>query len=171
MHTDITRDTTTEWLQSTGGVRDALGFVGSHPGRTSAVTLQGSGFAPLHGPDTAQGGDAAENPTLPCPQDCTATLRFQREANVYRVTVAYRHGGHGSSTVSLLVNGEVKSVHTAAAEFPSAEKPGQPAAMERFTVNGVHLQPGSTLAVHMVTGAGATASLDFVEITRDPRWN
>ena len=176
MHTDITRDTTTEWLQSTGGVRDALGFVGSHPGRTSVTALQRSGFAPPRGAAASQAGEAVQTAdvpdslTVPCPQDCTATLPFQRESNVYRVTVAYRQGS-GTSTVSLLVNGQVKSTRTAGEESTAAEASGQPAAMERFTINGVHLQPGDTVAVHIRMGTGTSASLDFVEITRDPRWN
>ncbi len=168
-HTDITRDVTTEWLQSTGGVRDTLGFVGSHPGRANASALRRSGFAPLGSRGAAQTSVATtDDSTAPCRETCTATLPFSREANVYRVTVAYRQGD-GRTAFSLLVNGERRAAWNVSSEEERTEH--APAAMERFVVNGVHLQPGDTVAVSMHVEPRAAASLDFVEITRDPRWN
>ena len=170
MHTEIVRDATTEWVQNTSGVRDALGFVGSHTGRTAATDLQRSGFAAPRESEAAQTGGATGSTPVPCPKDCTATLRFEREANVYRVTVAYRHSG-GGSTFRLQVNGDTKSTWNVSDAADSAQASGQTAVMERFTVNGVRLQPGDAVAVCISVDTGAAASLDFLEVTRDPRWN
>ena len=41
----------------------------------------------------------------------------------------------------------------------------------RFTVNGIRLKPGDTVTLEAVPDGKDPAGVDFLEITRDPRWN
>lgn len=159
-HAEIWRETTTEWMQRTSGVRDALGFVGSHTGRVEAEAMQLTGYSvQTIGPESASGSKR-----IVCGVgECTAAMKFTGDENVYRVEVGYLDE-HVGSSFELLVNGEVRarwqnSISPAAAEA------------ERFIVNGVRLRTGDGLAVHAMAPGRAGAPLDFVEITRDPRWN
>ena len=104
---------------------------------------------------------------------CNAKTTFRGEANVYRVEVGYFDTQAGVSKFELRVNGDVAAKWSAGDTLPPAVKDdaanGNTAA--RFTVNGVRLKAGDVVEVHGVPEHGERTLLDFVEITRDPRWN
>lgn len=152
VHAEIWRDTTNEWLQQTSGVPDTLGFVGNHAGRLAAQQMQLSGYTL----------NAAGNAACTVEQ-CTAATIFRGTANVYRVEIGYLDQRLGDA-FELRVNGEPRA-HW---DSPASHAPAEP---ERFVVNGVRLEPGDTIAVHAKAAAKGSARLDFVEISRDPRWN
>ncbi|MGI4854487.1 MAG: alpha-glucuronidase family glycosyl hydrolase [Janthinobacterium lividum] len=152
VHDEIWRDTANEWLQQTSGVPDTLGFVGNHAGRLSAQQMQLAGYT-LNG-----AGSAACSVG-----QCMASTVFRGTANVYRVEIGYLDQRLGDA-FELRVNGEPRA-HW---DSPATQAPAEP---ERFVVNGVRLEPGDTVAVHATAAATGSAVLDFVEISRDPRWN
>ena len=107
--------------------------------------------------------DASDGALAACAvKECKATGVFRGEENVYRIEVGYFDGAAGALT--LRVNGAVK------AQWPvvaiAGAMPSGPTA-ERFVENGVRLKTGDRVEVSGSDGA----ALDFVEITRDPRWN
>ena len=165
---EIWRETTTEWLQRVSGVPDALGFVGRHTGREEAEAMRRSGYTPAR---TAEPDDASGGALAVCgASECSAATEFKGPENVYRIEIGYFDEAVGSSTFELRVNGKAQ------AQWPSAVPlsggiPPSAASARRFVVNGVRLRPGDAVEVHGVAAGGAQAPLDFVEITRDPRWN
>jgi alpha-glucuronidase len=157
-HGEIWRDVTTEWMERATGVADEPHFVGSHPGRVEAEKMVLKGFipAPAAEPEDGSGGAYAA-----CSLgQCTAEMLFRGEANVYRIETGY-YGSATGGWLELRVNGVPQG------RWPVEQEPGRPgsAVAERFVVNGVRLKPDDRVAV-----VGQTA-LDFIEVTRDPRWN
>ncbi len=168
VHAEIWRERTTEWLQAASGVPDALGFVGSHPGRVEPESMQLSGY-------TLQKAAAALREQLLCgAASCSAKTRFAGAANVYRVEIGYADAHHGTAW-HLLVNGEERAHWQDAtdrmAHVVEARGGSTAPEEERFVVNGVRLDPGDTVEVRAEVEGSGSAPLDFVEITRDPRWN
>ncbi len=166
VHAEIWRESTTEWLQETSGVRDALGFVGSHPGRVLPHSMQLSGYALEK---------VASREQLLCgTSTCTAKTRFDGADNAYRVEVGYADT-HGGTTWQLLVNGAERARWRdsagPAAHVEEVLQGSPPPEAERFVVNGVRLHRGDTVEVHAESTGSGNAPLDFIEITRDPRWN
>ena len=157
---EVWRESTTEWLQQVSGVRDALGFVGSHPGRTLATAMELSGYVPQQ----AQGAAV-----VLCERGaCTASTVFQGQPNVYRIEVSYVRDG--PAAYELRVNG----VTRARWQGPEAAAAGdalRPSSAERFIANGIALKTGDTVAVYAQPRGGGHAPLQFIEVTRDPRWN
>ncbi len=156
---EIWRESTTEWLEHVSGVRDALGFVGNHPGRVMATEMQPVGYTVL------QGGSAE----VLCPHtDCSSTTIFRGPANVYRIEVGYLRDV-STSSFELRVNGVVRGRWESRSASPQALL--STSAAERFVVNGIALKAGDQVEVHATASGGDRAPLQFVEITRDPRWN
>ena len=160
---EIWRETTTEWLQRVSGVRDALGFVGSHPGRIHADAME------LQGYTLQRSGQPEEHAAvLLCgAATCSARVSFPGAANVYRVEIGYLR--EGSADFQLRVNGVVRARWTGRTAPPADALHAQGA--ERYIANGIALKPGDTVEVDAVPHDGSRAPLQFVEITRDPRWN
>ena len=160
---EIWRESTTEWLQHVSGVRDALGFVGSHPGRVAATEMQAVGYAV---PETAPHDGLTA--LLCAPAECSSTTVFRGPANVYRIEVGYLRDV-STSQFELRVNGVVRGRW----ESRSASPPTllRTSAAERFVANGIALKAGDQIEVHATANASDRAPLQFVEITRDPRWN
>ena len=165
VHAEIWRETTTEWLQAASGIQDEFRFVGSHPGRIPPHGMQLSGYA-------LSTADSHEQ-LLCSTAVCTAKARFADADNVYRVEMGYVDA-HGGTAWQLLVNGEVRARwqdSSAPATHMEEVLHGSPVPeAERFVVNGVHLKSNDMVEVRADRGGGS-APLDFIEITRDPRWN
>jgi alpha-glucuronidase len=164
---EVWRESTTEWLLRISGVPDASGFVGSHPSRTEAESMESNHYETVRAevPEDASGGAASV-----CHAGaCTVTTRFHGEENVYRIEVGYFNETSASSKFELHVNGNLRAQWTNL-RVPGSNSPWMPsgALAERFILNGIRLKPGDVIALH---GSGGEAPLDFVEITRDPRWN
>lgn len=157
---EIWRDAVAAWLYRTSGIADALGYAGRHPGRTEAeaMTLTGYKAALTEQTEAASGGAYV---ACSATGDCTAATQFTGEANVYRVETGYFDADHAAQRFTLRVNGAVRATWTSAVR--GAGPGGETAA--RFVQNGVRLTPGDTVEVR------SNGPLDFVEITRDPRWN
>jgi hypothetical protein len=155
---EIWRESTTEWLERVSGVRDALGFVGSHPGRVLSKEMQATGYAVAKGESE-----------LLCPQArCSSTTVFQGPANVYRVEVGYLRDV-STSSFELRVNGVVRARWQSQSALQQALL--STSAAQRFVANGIALKADDKIEVHATTNSGDRAPLQFVEITRDPRWN
>jgi alpha-glucuronidase len=158
---EIWRDTVAEWMERVTGVADEPHFVGSHAGRVEAETMTLQNYAPAL---ALEPEDASASSYVACAamdKECSATTVFLNEANVYRIEIGY-YGTHAADSIlSLSVNGSSQ------ARWPVEQEPGTPGSdrAERFVVNGVRLRPGDHITV---TG---TAAVDFVDISRDPRWN
>ena len=170
-HAEVWRDAVDDWFLRISGIPDQLGYVGHHPGRIEAESMALSGYTPVKitPAETGSGGEA-----VVCPQQtCTAATVFHGEANVYRVEVGYYDTRLGESSYDLLVNGKPVARWVADDQLPPArvEDALNGDTASRYVVNGVKLQPGDTVAVQGTTDKGEHAPLDFVEITRDPRWN
>lgn len=163
---EIWRESTTEWLQHVSGVRDALGFVGNHAGRTNAGAMELSGYAPLRVGDA--GGESSATTLLCDGAACSAGLVFRGAANVYRVEVGYIREG-SAADFELRVNGTARARWQSATA--STGEASHPSGAARFVANGIALKAGDTVDVYAVPHSGGRAPLQFVEITRDPRWN
>lgn len=157
---EIWRDAVAAWLYRTSGIPDALGYAGRHPGRTEAEAMTLTGYKALltEGTEAASGGSYVSCSTA---ADCAAAMTFTGEANVYRVETGYFDAAGAAQRFTLRVNGSVRATWTSVAR--GAGPGGETAA--RFVQNGVRLKPGDTVEVR------SSGALDFVEITRDPRWN
>lgn len=167
-HASIAREVFTEWVQRTSGVPDLLGFVGSHAGRTEAEATTLTGYRVRQ--STAEAASGAADVTCHEAEACAATMTFHGEENVYRITVGYKDE-HLRGSFELLVNGERK-----ASWQEKATQYGEPggsasAALERFVANGVRLRTNDAVVIRSHPGRGGETPLDFLEITRDPRWN
>ena len=164
---EIWRESTTEWLLRVSGVPDASGFVGSHPARIEAESMESVRYAAQRAqvPEDASGGAASVCHAV----ECAVSTRFRGEENVYRIEIGYFDETSGPSQFELRVNGTARA-RWGNVRMPGGDKPWMPdgALAERFVVNGIRLKAGDTVEVR---GAGGEAPLDFVEITRDPRWN
>jgi alpha-glucuronidase len=162
---DIWRESTTEWLARVSGVPDASGFAGSHAGRIEAETMETVRYASQR---TREPEDASAGALSVCHgMECSMTTHFRGEADVYRVEVGYFDELAGTSAFELRVNGAVRGRWSSIAR---GADPGG-ATAERFIVNGIRLKPDDRVEILAVPHDGAQAALDFVEITRDPRWN
>ncbi len=162
---EIWREISTEWMQRTSGKPDASGFVGRHPGRVEAEAMKRSGYAVVKtGPDAASGGALAVCDAAACQVSTT----FEGSENVYRVEVGYIDEQAGCK-FSLLVNGTFQARWVAPPGKDPAVAPL--AAAARFVANGIRLKSGDTIEVQALTEKHGKAPLDFIEITRDPRWN
>jgi hypothetical protein len=162
---EIWRESTTEWMARVSGVPDASGFAGSHAGRIEAETMETVRYASQR---TAEPEDASEGGVSVCHGvECSMTTRFHGEENVYRVEVGYFDERAGTADFELRVNGAVRGRWSSIAR--GAEPGG--ATAERFIVNGIRLKGNDRVEILAVPHDGAQAALDFVEITRDPRWN
>lgn len=166
-HASIEREVFTEWVQRTSGVPDQLGFVGSHPGRTEAENMTLAGYRVRQG--TAEPVSGAADVVCPSAGECAVTTVFHGEGNVYRVTVGYMDE-HLRGSFELLINGERKATWSEApAQGGRSDTPL--ATLERFVANGVRLKTDDAVTVRSHPGQGGESPLDFVEVTRDPRWN
>ena len=160
---EVWRESTTEWLERVSGVPDALGFVGRHPGRVPVAEMQAVGYA------VPKGSTSGQTIPLLCPSgECSATTVFRGPANVYRVEVGYLRD-LSSAAFELRVNGVVRGRWNSRSAAPE-ERLRTPAA-ERYIANGIALKPDDRIEVHATASGGDRAPLQFVEITRDPRWN
>ncbi|WP_074653827.1 alpha-glucuronidase family glycosyl hydrolase [Terriglobus roseus] len=165
---EIWRESATEWLLRVSGVPDASGFVGSHPARTEAESMESIRYAARRAkvPEDASGGaasvchDAAE---------CSVSTHFRGEENVYRIEVGYFDETSATSQFELRLNGKTRA-HWSNMRRPGGDSEWTPdgALAERFVINGIRLKPGDVVELR---GTGGEAPLDFLEITRDPRWN
>ena len=170
-HAEIWRDAINDWFARTSGVPDALGFVGHHSGREEAEALAGTGFHAVDVPswETASGGKAAVCNAAPCDLHTT----FHGAADPYRIQVGYFDRHPGAAQYRLLVNGtEVASWianDTLPPDRPDPRLNGHTAT--RFVANGIRLKPGDTVSLEATPDDKDTPAVDFLEITRDPRWN
>ncbi len=170
-HAEVWRDAINDWFQRTSGMGDALGYVGNHPGRVEAEALHGIGFRTVDVDpwETASGGKAVVCDAAKCSLQTT----FHGEANAYRVEVGYFDLHPGEARYRLLVNGAEVAHFTAndtlPPDRPDSRLNGHTAT--RFTVNGIRLKPGDTVTLEAVPDGKDPAGVDFLEITRDPRWN
>ncbi len=170
-HAEVWRDAINDWFQRVSGITDTLGYVGRHPGREEAETMRSTGFHAVDVPswETASGGKAAVCGAT----HCTLSTTFQGEGNPYRIEVGYFDTHPGNAKYRLLVNG-TEAAHwgandTLPPDRPDARLNGHTAT--RFVVNGVKLNPGDTITLEATPDGTDKAAVDFVEITRDPRWN
>jgi|GEM_PF-5009607 len=155
---DIWREATTEWLLRTTGIPDPLGFAGHYTGRVEAEAMTLNGYREAF---TAEKESASGGAYVACGKSpCTATTVFHGEADVYRVAVAYFDSAQPHRYL-LLINGKTRAAWNST---PRHGEPGGTTA-ERFLLNGVRFSPGDHVEIR------STGPLDFVEITRDPRWN
>ncbi|HEY0200511.1 MAG TPA: hypothetical protein VGC24_02340, partial [Burkholderiaceae bacterium] len=159
---EVWRERTTEWMARVTGVPDTSGFVGNHAGRVEAESMMLRGFTPRR---TGEPEDASGGAYAACAAGgCSAWTVFHGEENVYRIEVGYFDGGAPGGGLVLRVNGELRT------QWPwliQQRVAADRAAAERFVVNGVRLKPGDRVEV----STGEHGAVDFVEITRDPRWN
>ena len=170
-HAEVWRDAIDDWFQRQSGIPDALGFVGRHPGRIEAESMQSTGFRTVDVTpwETGSGGRA-----LVCDAaTCTLQTTFHGESNAYRIEVGYFDLHPGNAKYRLLVNGR-EAAHFIANDTLPPDRPdtrlnGHTAT--RFVVNGIHLAPGDTLTLQATPDDKDPAAVDFLEITRDPRWN
>ncbi len=163
---EIWRESTTEWLEHVSGVPDALGFVGSHPGRTNAGAMDLSGYELLHSDGSPHGEVSAS--ALACgAAACSASVSFRGATNVYRVEVGYFRDG--PADFELRVNGVTSARWSN--RLAGSGKGLLPSSAERLIANGVALKTGDKVEVYAMPHSGGRAPLQFIEITRDPRWN
>ncbi len=170
-HAEVWRDAINDWFARQSGVPDALGYVGKHPGREEAELMQGSGFkaVDVQSWETASGGKAV----VCSAAQCTLTTTFRSEANPYRIEIGYFDTHPGEAKYRLLVNG-TEAAHWTANDMLPPDRPdprlnGHTAT--RFVVNGIKLKPGDAVTLEATPDGADKAAVDFVEITRDPRWN
>jgi alpha-glucuronidase len=162
---EIWRESTTEWLARISGIPDGSGFVGSHSSRIEAEIMESTRYASQRSEEPE---DASASAFSVChAAECAVGTRFHGEENVYRVEVGYFDERAGTSHFELRINGKVR------ARWASVTRGGDPtgATAERFALNGIRLKPNDHVEIHAVPYDGAQAAMDFVEITRDPRWN
>ena len=157
---EIWRDAVTAWLFRVSGIPDALGYAGRHPDRTEAETMTLTGYksAMTEENESASGGAYV---TCTTAADCTAATKFKGEANVYRIETGYFDAETTPQRYTLRVNGDVRATWISVAR--QAAPGGESAA--RHVLNGVRLHAGDTVEVR------SPGPLDFLEISRDPRWN
>lgn len=156
---EIWREAVTDWLLRVTGVPDTLGFAGKHAGRIEAESMALTGY---HEVLTEEKEAASNGAYVACSlSDCAAHTEFRGEVNVYRIEVGYFDASTIPKRFVLRVNGAVVDTWMS---MPRGAAPGGISA-ERFVRNGVRLKPGDRVEVH------SSGPLDFVEITRDPRWN
>ncbi len=167
LQAEVWRDTTSEWLQHVSGVNDALDFVGHHPGRVTAEQMQLSGFVPA---EEQEPENVSRGSGLRCTKvQCSASTIFRGGENVYRLDVGY-FDTPAESTFKLQVNGVTRASWTSDARDGNGSTKTSYKA-ERFVVNGVRLKPNDKIEVEVVTDQSREALLDFIQVTRDPRWN
>ncbi len=170
-HAEVWRDAIDDWFARTSGVPDALGFVGHHAGREEAESLPGTGFHTVDVPswETASAGKAAVCETAPCELHTT----FHGALNPYRIEVGYFDRHPGAARYALLVNGtEVArgtGDDTLPPDRPDTRLNGHTAT--RFVADGIRLKPGDTVSLEATPDGKDAPAVDFIEITRDPRWN
>lgn len=169
-HAEVWRDAIHVWSAHQSGIPDALGYVGHHPGREEAEAMQSTGFHTIDiSPTTASAGKAVVCET----KQCTLQTNFRGEANPYRIEIGYFDLHPGEAKYRLLVNSIEVARWTANDMLP----PGCPDprlngnTATRFTAEGIRLNPGDTIMLEATPGADDPAAVDFLEITRDPRWN
>ncbi|HEY9137372.1 MAG TPA: hypothetical protein VIM67_03805, partial [Terriglobus sp.] len=156
---EIWREAVTDWLLRVTGVPDTLGFAGKHAGRIEAESMALTGYREVL---TEEKEAASNGAYVACSlSDCAAHTEFRGEANVYRIEVGYFDASTTPKRFVLRINGAVVDTWMS---LPRGAAPGGISA-ERFVRNGVRLKPGDRVEVH------SSGPLDFVEITRDPRWN
>ncbi|WP_419804730.1 alpha-glucuronidase family glycosyl hydrolase [Terriglobus sp.] len=170
-HAEVWRDAINDWFARESGIPDALGFVGHHADREEAEALPGTGFhtVDVSSWETASGGKAAVCNTAPCELHTT----FHGAANPYRIEVGYFDRHPGTAQYRLLVNGTEVATWAASDTLPP-DRPdprlnGHTAT--RFVANGIRLKPGDIVDLQATPDDKDTPAVDFLEITRDPRWN
>lgn len=156
---EIWREAVTDWLLRVTGVPDTLGFAGKHAGRIEAESMSLTGYRQVL---TEQKEASSNGSYVACSlADCAASTEFRGEANVYRIEVGYFDASTTPKRFVLRINGAVVDTWMS---MPRGAAPGGISA-ERFVRNGVRLKSGDRVEVH------SSGPLDFVEISRDPRWN
>lgn len=156
---EIWREAVTDWLLRVTGVPDTLGFAGKHAGRIEAESMALTGYREVL---TEEKEAASNGAYVACSlSDCAAHTEFRGEANVYRIEVGYFDASTTPKRFVLRINGAVVDTWMS---MPRGASPGGISA-ERFVRNGVRLKSGDRIEVH------SSGPLDFVEISRDPRWN
>ncbi len=170
-HAEVWRDAINDWFQRQSGVPDALGFVGRHPGRIEAEAMEATGF---HTVDVVPWETGSGGKAVVCTAaECNLRTTFKSESNAYRIEVGYFDLHPGEAKYRLLVNGK-KVAHFVANDTLPPDRPddrlnGHTAT--RFVVNGIHLAFGDTLTLQAMPNGTDPAAVDFLEITRDPRFN
>lgn len=170
-HAEVWRDAIDDWFQRTSGIKDALGYVGNHPGRVEAEALRGTGFRTVDVDpwETASGGKA-----VVCTEaQCSLHTTFTGEPNAYRIQIGYFDLHPGEARYRLLVNGTEVAHFTANDTLPP-DRPDERLnghTATRFVANGIRLKPNDTVTLEATPDGKDPAAVDFLEITRDPRWN
>ncbi len=171
-HAEVWRDSIDDALVKATGIPDALGYVGRHPGRVEAETMAGMGFRAV---DASAGGAASGGRAALCTaQRCSLHTVFQGEANPYRVEVGYFDRQPGEASYRLLVNGTEEVRWKTGQQLPPQAAPDPQldgTTAVRFVVNGLRLKPGDVLTLEATPDRQDIPAVDFIEITRDPRWN
>ncbi len=171
-HAEVWRDSINEALLNATGTPDALGYVGRHPGRVEAETMAGMGFRSV---DATAGGAASSGRAAVCTAArCSLHTVFQGEANPYRAEVGYFDRQPGEASYRLLVNGTEEARWKAGEQLPPQAAPDSQldgTTAVRFVVNGLRLKPGDVLTLEATPDRQDIPAVDFIEITRDPRWN
>jgi alpha-glucuronidase len=152
------------YFHKLSGIEDAQHRVGHDPDRVEAEDMQLSGYVPVSVTpwETASGGKAV---ACSGQNSCSASLKFDREAGIYTVSVQYFDQNNGASRYELLVDDQVKDSWAADDHFPSDKMNGHTST--RHTTVGVELKPGSTLKIVGNPDGGETAPLDYVEVIRE----
>jgi len=156
---EIWREAVTDWLLRVTGQPDTLGFAGKHAGRIEAETMTLKGYHTVFTEDKE--GSSGGAYVFCSMSDCSASTEFRGEENVYRIEVGYFDAPQAPQRFVLRINGAVVDTWTS---IVRGAQPGGVSA-ERFVRNGVRLKPGDRIEIH------STGALDFMEVTRDPRWN
>ena len=161
-HAMVWRDAIVNWFHRESGIEDALGRAGHHPDRVEAEDMQLSGYVPVEVTpwETASGGKAV---ACTGKSSCTASFRFDREAGLYDIAVAYFDLNHGVSHYRLFANDREVGSWAADDHFPSDKMNGHTST--RYTAAGVGLKRGDTVKIEGRPDGGEPAPLDYVEIT------
>jgi alpha-glucuronidase len=166
-HAIVWRDAVTRWFQRTSGLADRLGRVGNYPDRIVAEDMTTDGYSTVvvtHW-EAASNGNAAE-----CSRaaSCTLTTKLERPAGIYKIAVQYFDLRTGASHYELLLNGNPIAHWVADATLPPAavDKQLDGSTSTRFTIRGISLKPGDTLALRGTPDGEEPAPVDYIEITK-----
>ena len=160
-HAIVWRDAVVNYFHKLSGLEDAQGRVGHDPNRVEAEDMQLTGYVPVDvSPwETASGGKA-----VGCtgPSSCAASLRFDRAAGRYDVSVQYFDQSNGVSHYELFIDDHRVDSWAADDRLPSDKMNGHTST--RHTTQSVDLQPGNVLKIVGHPDGGEPAPLDYVEL-------
>jgi alpha-glucuronidase len=163
-HAIVWRDAVVNYFHKVSGIEDAQHRVGHDPDRIEAEDMQLSGYTPVDVTpwETASGGKA-----VACngQSSCSASVKFDREAGSYKISIQYFDQNKGVSHYELLVDDTVKDSWAADDHLPSDKMNGHTST--RHTIVGVELKPGSNIKIIGNPDGDEPAPLDYVELTRE----